>query len=49
MNNKDFAIITPLANEENDFIDFIDHLKIVLNRIGSGTIYFVVDPIYLEG
>lgn len=41
----DFAIITPLANEEKEFSLFISNLKIVLDRIGSGTVYFVIDKV----
>jgi len=40
-----FAIITPLANEENDFHPFIEELTKVLNRLNSGTVYFVVDNV----
>ena len=41
--DNNFAIITPLANEENDFDPFVEELTKVLNRLNSGTVYFIVD------
>ncbi|HKR03023.1 MAG TPA: glycosyltransferase family 2 protein [Bacteroidia bacterium] len=43
--DNDFAIIIPMANEEKDFHPFIDVLKKVLDRLESGTVYFVVDKV----
>ncbi len=40
-----FAVIVPMANEGEDFQPFIDCLKGVLNRIGEGRVYFVVDNV----
>lgn len=41
----DFAVVTPMANEELDFSPFITKLKMSLDRIGSGTVYLVVDNV----
>lgn len=38
-----FAVIIPMANEEKDFHPFVDALTEVLDSIGSGRVYFVVD------
>ena len=38
-----FAIIVPMANEENDFQKFIEQLTEVLDRLDSGMVYFIVD------
>jgi len=43
--NLDFAVIIPMANEENDFHPFVDSLAEVLNSIGSGKVFFVVDSV----
>jgi dolichol-phosphate mannosyltransferase len=40
---EDWAVITPMANEAPDFTPFIDMLSAVLDRLGSGRVYFVVD------
>jgi dolichol-phosphate mannosyltransferase len=41
----DFAIITPLANEAPDFEPFVLKVTNVLNQLGCGTCYFVVDTV----
>lgn len=41
----DFAIITPMANESNEFKEFIESITGVLDLLGSGKIYFVVDKV----
>ena len=41
--SDDWAVIIPMANEAPDFEAFIGVLKPVLDRIGSGKVYFVVD------
>lgn len=41
----DFAVIIPMANEENDFNEFIEILIKELNLIGSGVVYLVVDNV----
>ncbi len=40
---NDWAAIVPMANEAEDFAPFITVLKTVLDRIGSGKFYFVID------
>ncbi len=41
--NNDWALVIPMANEENDFVVFVNELIKVLNRLQSGKAYFVVD------
>ena len=41
--DSNWAAIVPMANEEKDFNTFIEEVTKVLNRLGSGTIYLVVD------
>lgn len=41
--NNDWALIIPMANEENDFAPFISLLQVVLDRLESGKVYLVVD------
>jgi dolichol-phosphate mannosyltransferase len=43
--NNDWAVVIPMANEENDFAPFVDLLKEVLNKLDSGKVYFVVDTV----
>lgn len=43
--NSNFAIITPLANEETEFHPFVAALTKVLDQLKSGTVYFVVDKV----
>ena len=38
-----FGLVIPMANEEKDFDLFISSLAEVLNKLGCGTVYFVVD------
>ncbi len=40
-----YAIIIPMANEEDDFESFVSILRDTLDRIGSGSVYFVVDKV----
>ena len=42
---KDFAVVTPLANEEETFPLFVSELKKVLDCLDDGTVYFVVDNV----
>jgi dolichol-phosphate mannosyltransferase len=42
---EDWAVITPMANEAPDFDPFIAMLSSVLDRIGSGNVYLVVDKV----
>jgi dolichol-phosphate mannosyltransferase len=39
----DFAIVTPMANESERFESFVELLSKVLDQIGSGKVYFVID------
>jgi dolichol-phosphate mannosyltransferase len=41
--DSNWAVITPLANEEKDFDAFISEFTKVLNKLGSGKVYLVVD------
>lgn len=43
--NNDWAVIIPMANEENDFDPFISLLQMVLDKLESGKVYFVVDNV----
>ncbi|WP_299991678.1 glycosyltransferase [uncultured Pontibacter sp.] len=38
-----FAVVTPMANEEKDFYSFINGLTEVLNEMQCGKVYLVVD------
>ncbi|MGQ0829633.1 MAG: glycosyltransferase [Bacteroidota bacterium] len=40
---KKWAIVVPMANEEQDFKSFIDLLNFVINELHPGNIYLVVD------
>ncbi len=40
---KKWAIVIPMANEEQDFLPFIDMLNFVINELNPGNIYFVID------
>ena len=42
---NNFAVITPLANEGNDFAPFIDALKQIFDQLGCGVAYLVVDTV----
>ncbi|MFM2208007.1 MAG: hypothetical protein RL213_1982 [Bacteroidota bacterium] len=39
----DFAVVVPMANEEDDFGPFTDALRAELESLGSGKVYFIVD------
>jgi dolichol-phosphate mannosyltransferase len=41
----DFAVIVPMANEEDDFNQFVASLISVLNMLECGKIYFIVDNV----
>lgn len=43
--NYDWAVVVPMANEEAEFHEFCIELRKVLDHIGSGTVYFVVDSV----
>jgi len=38
-----FAVIVPMANEESRFNEFVDSMRDVLDVIGCGLVYFVLD------
>jgi dolichol-phosphate mannosyltransferase len=40
-----FAVVIPMANEQEEFHPFVTSLTDVLDMIGSGKIYFIVDQI----
>ncbi len=40
---SDWAAIVPMANESEEFDEFIAVLKMMLDRIGNGKFYFVID------
>lgn len=40
---KNWAIVVPMANEEDDFKPFIEMFNFVINTLDAGKIYFVVD------
>jgi dolichol-phosphate mannosyltransferase len=41
----DWALVIPLANEEDEFAPFVDALRGTLDRLGTGAVYFVVDRV----
>jgi dolichol-phosphate mannosyltransferase len=43
--DDNWAVIIPMANEENDFDIFANELKGAMCRIGSGKVYFIVDKV----
>jgi dolichol-phosphate mannosyltransferase len=38
-----FAVVVPMANEQDDFNPFVTSLSDVLTRLECGTVYFIVD------
>ena len=40
-----FAVVTPMANEKEDFQPFVASLTEVLNLLDCGRVYFVVDSV----
>ena len=43
--DNNFAVIVPMANEEEEFHTFTNSLAEVFNQLGSGTAYFVIDNV----
>lgn len=41
--NNDWSVIIPMANESKDFDELVKVLTIVVNKLESGKVYFVVD------
>lgn len=40
-----FAVVIPMANEQEDFYPFVTSLANVLDMLGSGKVYFIVDKV----
>ena len=40
---KKWAIVIPMANEEQDFIPFIEMLNFVIDELNPGSVYFIID------
>jgi dolichol-phosphate mannosyltransferase len=45
LRNMNWALVIPMANEENDFAPFVRELLKSLEEVKSGKIYFVVDNV----
>jgi dolichol-phosphate mannosyltransferase len=45
MDEMDFAVVVPMANEQETFKPFTDRLKDVLDSLAAGHIYIVVDQV----
>lgn len=43
--DNDWAVIVPLANEENGFDEFVLHLSRIFDRLGGGKAYLIVDNV----
>jgi len=43
--DNNWAVIIPMANEEEDFQPFADALAYTLDRLESGKVYFVIDKV----
>jgi dolichol-phosphate mannosyltransferase len=41
----DFAVIVPMANEENEFSSFTSSIINVMNKMECGKVYFIVDNV----
>lgn len=46
--NDNWAVVVPMANEETDFDPFVEVLTLVLDRLESGAVYFVVDTVSVD-
>ncbi len=42
---KNWAIVVPLANEEEDFAPFIEMINLVVDELNPGNLYFIVDNV----
>lgn len=42
-----WAVIIPLANEQDSFYELSSQLVKILNQLSCGTVYFVVDQVYI--
>lgn len=45
LRTSDFALVIPMANEEPDFFPFVDAIVQVLDNLGGGKVYFVIDRV----
>lgn len=43
ISHPNWAVIIPMANEEQDFHPLITEIKRILEKIGSGRVFFIVD------
>lgn len=46
--NNNWAVVVPMANEEADLNPFVEALKLILDRLETGTVYFVVDTVSVD-
>jgi len=42
---KKFALVSPLANEEDTFAEFVSAIQEVLDDLGTGEVFFVIDNV----
>lgn len=42
---SNYAVVIPMANEQNDFAPFVSLLTQVLDNYSSGTVYFIIDKV----
>lgn len=42
---KKWAIVIPLANEEEDFLPFIKMINFVIDELNPGNVYFIIDKV----
>lgn len=49
MYRHNWAVVVPMANEEQDFALFITELIQVLDKLATGTVYLVVDTVSIDG
>lgn len=47
--DSNFAVVIPMANEAADFHPFVSELKHVLDKLCTGTVYFIVDRVSKDG
>lgn len=43
-----FAVIIPMANEAGDFHPFVDEMAKMMDRLQSGTVYFICDRVSMD-
>ena len=44
----DYAVIVPMANEQQDFIPFVEKVKEVLDETPGGKVYLIVDKVSVD-